>query len=149
MDGVIADYEQSFKQAKTDIPENAYPQSAYGFFASLKPISGSIESVNELRNDPRFDVHILTAPSVKNPMCYLEKRVWIEKYFDLEFCDNLIIAKNKSLLLGDILIDDNSHGRGQDKFNGKLIVFGGEEFPNWLAIMKRLVSISFDSPTFS
>ncbi len=38
----------------------------------------------------------------------MEKRVWIEKYFGLEFTEKLIISANKGLLKGDLLIDDQT-----------------------------------------
>ena len=56
----------------------------------------------------KFDMWFLTAPSIKNPMSYAEKRVWIEtNSFPPE---RLIICPDKSLLKGDYLIDDNKEG---------------------------------------
>jgi len=34
------------------------------------------------------------------------------------------------ILIGDILIDDHAKGKGQDKFKGKLILFGSLKYPN-------------------
>jgi 5'-nucleotidase len=49
----------------------------------------------------------------------------------LGFVKKLIICPNKSLLKGQYLIDYNHTGKGQEKFEGKLIHFGSDEFPNW------------------
>ena len=71
------------------------PQSQYGFFANLVPIPFGVESVKQLIDSNLYDPNILTTPSTKNPLCYTEKRIWIEKHFGLEF----IISPNKSLVL--------------------------------------------------
>jgi hypothetical protein len=105
-----------------------------GFFENLEPIDGAIESINQLRK--QFDVYILTAPSNRNPHCYTEKRLWIEKHFDYEFTERLIISSNKSLLKGDFLIDDYAEGKGQESFGGELIQFGTEKYPDWQAVME-------------
>ncbi|MCL4169033.1 UNVERIFIED_CONTAM: hypothetical protein GTU68_016356 [Idotea baltica] len=96
----------------------------------------AINIVNELRSD--FDVYVLTAPSTRNPHSYTEKRLWIETYFDYAFTKRLIISPNKSLLIGDYLIDDYARGKGQDKFEGSLIHFGTSRFPDWQAVNQYL-----------
>jgi len=106
MDDTICDFKSALKKYKT----KQFPQSKIGFFEKLKPIDGAIDGVNLLRLLPHVDVYILTAPSVKNPNCYTEKRLWIEQYFDLEFCKKLIICANKGLLKGDFIIDDYTTG---------------------------------------
>ena len=86
-----------------------------------------------------YVVHILSAPSVFNPLCYTEKRLWVENYPGFEFVHKLILASNKGLLKGDYLIDDYIAGRrGQENFDGELIHFGSNKHPDWLAIMKYL-----------
>lgn len=75
-----------------------------GFFCSLTPIEGTIETINELRHP--YEVYMLTAPWYKNPLCYIGKRLRIEKHFGPEFTKNLIICAHKNLLQGDVLIDD-------------------------------------------
>ena len=69
-----------------------------------------------------------------NPLSYTEKRLWIEKYFGLEWCKKLILAYDKSLLKGDYLIDD-SVGKGQLEFEGELIQIGTDKFPDWKSII--------------
>jgi 5'(3')-deoxyribonucleotidase len=80
----------------------------------------------------------LTAPSEHNPLSYTEKRIWIEKHLGFDFVERLIICSNKSLLKGDILIDDHISGKGQENFEGQLIHFGSEEFLNWVMVQKTL-----------
>lgn len=136
MDGVICDYPAAFAAAVKENPSIQYPQSVPGFFLALPPIADAVESVNWLRD--RFDTYILTAPSTRNPHCYSEKRIWIEDHFGYEFTKRLIISPNKGLSKGDYLIDDHADGRGQDQFEGKLILFGTDEFPDWKSVISFL-----------
>jgi len=138
MDDVIADFSTSYSHHIKTMPDIKFPQSIMGFFETLKPIDGAIDAINTLINSDCFDIYILTAPSTRNPLSYKEKRVWIENYFGYEFCKKLIICSNKGLLKGDILIDDNLTGKGQDKFDGELFHFGSNEYPNWQAIQNKL-----------
>ena len=132
LDDTIANYTKRYNELKTN--DMKFPQSQYGFFTSLEPIKDAIEVVNCMRE--RFDVYILTRPSVFNPLCYTEKRIWVENNFDLEFCKKLIICYDKFLLKGDILIDDKSHN-----FDGEEIIYGSEKFKNWLIIKQYLLTI--------
>lgn len=113
MDDVLCDYTGAYRQKLSESPEIAFPQSQYGFYASLAPIEYAIGSVETLMSDKRFIRYILTAPSYKNPLSYTEKRAWVERYFGETFTQNLIICDNKSLVKGDVLIDDNNQGKGQ------------------------------------
>lgn len=142
MDDVLCDYSNAFSEALKETPNIAFPQSQYGFYANLAPIQGAIDSVRSLIESEIFDPYILTAPSIKNPFSYTEKRVWIEKFFGIEFTEKLIISSNKGLLKGDILIDDLIEGRGQENFEGKLIQFGSEKYPNWNSVIKHLESLN-------
>lgn len=36
------------------------------------------------------------------------------------------------------LIDDNVEGKGQNYFQGELIHFGSQEFPDWMSVRKAL-----------
>lgn len=124
MDDTICDFSGAAKQALIDEPNILYPQSQYGFFTSLEPIKGAIVTLNMLAL--RYDVWILTRPSVLNPLCYTEKRVWVEKHLGLDWCHKLIMCPDKSLLRGDYLIDDVVW----PGFVGKQYRFGPNHY-NW------------------
>jgi len=140
MDDVLCHFESEKQRQIEANPDIAFPQSIPGFFENLKPIDGAIESVKKLIHSEKFSPYILTAPSILNPHCYTEKRLWVEKYFGMDFVDKLIICSNKGLLKGDVLIDDYIEGRGQENFEGEFIHFGSEEFPNWEIIYQYLNS---------
>lgn len=140
MDGVLCDFHGAHKKAKELNPDKKYPQSEYDFFRKLEPIIDSIDSIRLLQ-DMEFDVYILTAPSVYNPMCYTEKRMWVEDHFGMGMVEKLIISPNKGLNKGDFLIDDFPSGRGQDTFEGELIHFGSDKFPNWEEVIAYLEDV--------
>jgi len=41
-------------------------------------------------------------------------------------------------LKGDILIDDNIKGKGQEIFEGRLIHFGSDQFPDLKSVRREL-----------
>ena len=132
MDDTICDFVSEYNRMRKLQPQEKYPQSVKGFFLSLKPLKDAIESVNILRE--KFDVYILTRPSYKNPLCYTEKRLWIEEYFDLEFCQKLIICPNKDLLIGDYLIDDMPW----PGFKGEQLQYGKPPYETWEKVLNYL-----------
>ena len=145
MDDVICDFKASYRQKLLLEPDIKYPQSQNDFFRNLKPITNSIESVNYLNKQDLFDLYILTAPSIRNPLSYLEKRLWIEDYFGLDLVRKLIISPNKGLNKGDYLIDDMDNGKGQENFDGKIIQFGSKEYQNWTDVINYFKRIyNFD-----
>ena len=138
MDDVLCDFSGAKKRALELFPGIKYPQSQYGFFEKLAPLKGAIDAIKTLIDSDRCDPYILTAPSTRNPLCYTEKRVWVEKKFGYDFVSKLIICSNKGLLKGDILIDDHMNGKGQENFEGRLIHFGSRQYPDWKAVMQEL-----------
>lgn len=138
MDDVLCDYKSSYNRYKTNFPDEKFPQSIEGFFKKLAPIKNGVETVKKIIASDNYDPYILTAPSTRNPFSYMEKRIWIENYFDYQFTKKLIICPNKGLLKGDLLIDDNVEGKGQECFEGRLIHFGSPEFPDWESVNREL-----------
>lgn len=138
MDDVLCKFTEAYKKSQELNPLIKFPQSQYGFFSGLAPMEGSIEAALALLNSNCYEPYILTAPSIKNPLCYTEKRVWVEKWLGYAFVDKLIICPNKSLLKGDLLIDDNLSGKGQENFEGKVLHFGSEDYPDWFTISRTL-----------
>lgn len=128
MDGVLCDFESAYKK---HILINQYkdrPDLIPGIFQDLQPIPHAIESFDYLFIN--HDVYILTAPSWENVESWKHKREWVEKYLGQKIRKKLIFSNNKSLLIGDYLIDDREWNGAID-FKGKLIKFGSSEFPNW------------------
>ena len=105
MDDVLCDWMGAYDEARERVPGQKYPQAQMDFFRKLKPLPHAIEGINIMKWRGH-DVWILTKPSYMNPLCYTEKRLWVEDHLGLEWCDRLILCPDKSLLKGDVLIDD-------------------------------------------
>jgi len=134
MDDTLCDFTGPFKSGEYKLK---YPQSKVGFFLDLQPLEGAIEGMNILM--AKYDVWILTRPSIKNIHCYTEKAEWIKKYFGEDFLDKLILCPNKSLVKGDFLIDDDNR-HGQPEFEGEHIHFSKDErFMNWSQVVDYLM----------
>lgn len=135
MDDTLCDLQAAAKAAKERNPKMPYPQAEYGFYANFDPLPGAIEAVSKLYDSEEYEPWILTAPSLVNPLCYTEKRVWVEKHLGMQMVERLIISPNKALLKGYYLIDDNIEGKGQEGFEGILIQYGSSGYQSWNSIL--------------
>ena len=142
MDGVLCKFRKKFNEEVERNPKIQFPQATYGFFANLEPHLEMVSLYQTLAS--KFEVHILTAPSYLNPLCYTEKRTWVEKYLGLEAAERMVITGHKHLLRGDYLIDDNSSGKGQDKFQGKLLLVDEENMLDTVAQITLELSNVYD-----
>jgi 5'-nucleotidase len=131
MDDTLCAYTSEHRQFRLSHPEITFPQSIPGFFKDLDPIVGAVEALHWLNTQQGARIFILTAPSVHNPLCYTEKRLWVEKHLGFDWVHQLIISPHKGLFIGDYLIDDCSFGRGQEGFTGKLLHFGKYPLIYW------------------
>lgn len=141
MDDVLCDFIGSYKEQILQCPEIKFPQSQVDFFRNLKPTKGALDAFHKLFNLPNTEVYILSAPSEKNPLSYMEKRIWVENHLGYDTVNRLILSPNKALLKGDYLIDDYTEGKGQDQFEGKLINFGSDEFPDWKKVLEFFLTM--------
>ena len=138
MDDTICDYTSLWKIYKEKFPEVQYPQSKFGFFSRIKPIEGALEAI--LLLERYYNVYILTRPSFKNLHCYSEKAEWVERYLGERYLEKLILCPDKSLVIGDYLIDDYDKN-GQTEFMGEFIKFKTEEFSDWAKVVKYLIKL--------
>lgn len=134
MDNTLCDFQSRSDEMKAKSKGTLlYPQSQYGFFTSLEPLDGALLAYKKL--EQYFEVYILTAPSYLNPLCYTEKRVWVEEHLGLQTTKNLIICKRKGLLKGDFLIDDHPY----PEFEGEQLLFGQTPFETWQTVLDHLL----------
>lgn len=139
MDDTLADFMGAYEIARERNPAMMFPQAEYGFFANLEPLEDAVESVQRLLDSEHLSPYILTAPSTINPLCYTEKRIWVEQYLGMEMVERLIISPDKSLLKGDYLVDDIPEGKGQESFEGELLQFASTTYPDWQSVMSYLM----------
>lgn len=137
MDGVLADFESAFLErfrAKfpqhTYIPINKrvefhihkdYPKelqedvlsiyTSAGFFQNLPAIDGAVSAVKEIEKKGHY-VYFCTTSINQYVNCVLEKYKWIEQKFGYEWTKKIILTKDKTLVYGDILIDDKPEHTG-------------------------------------
>ena len=90
--------------------------------------------IARLSEETLKDVYILSTAPWKNISAWSDKAAWVHKYFgeekDSPFYKRLIISHHKNLNKGDFLIDDRTKN-GAGEFEGELILFGSEKFPDW------------------
>ncbi|XP_065764905.1 5'(3')-deoxyribonucleotidase, cytosolic type isoform X1 [Muntiacus reevesi] len=96
---------------------------APGFFLDLEPIPGALEAMREMSDMQDTQVFICTSPLMKYDHCVAEKYRWVEKHLGPQFVERIIMTRDKTVISGDILIDDKEVIRGQ------------EETPSWEHIL--------------
>ncbi len=137
MDNVLVDFPAA--KAKLD----AETLAAYdgrldevpGIFSLMPPLEGAIESYAQLSE--WFDTYILSTSPWENPSAWSDKLQWVKQYLADPAYKRLILSHNKHLNYGDYLIDDRTKN-GADRFQGELIHFNTELFPDWPSVMDYL-----------
>lgn len=137
IDGCIADWQGHYDLIKSINPESKYPQTGDFFFQNLEPIWDGVDFVEKMMHDDGYDTWLLTAPYVWGERSYTGKRIWVENYLGLDACFKLIMCPDKSLMKGDFLIDDHYDSHGQKDFEGELILYGSDMYPDWHTVSKK------------
>lgn len=112
---------------------------APGFFLNLKPIPRAVEAVRKMI-ELGHHVFICTAPLSDYEHCVIEKYQWVENHFGRDFTKRMIVTKDKTLVHGDILIDDKPEIIGLIKPTWEHVLFeapynrnhiNGRKIINW------------------
>ena len=128
MDGVLVDLQ-------SNLDKQGWHQNV---FNDPPAITGAIEAFTKLCESDKYDVYILSTAPWNIPNSWTQKRLWVSKYLGDKAHKRLILCNHKNLLRGDILIDDRT-ANGAGEFEGELIQFGTEKFPNWEQTLKYLL----------
>ena len=136
------------KKLKSKV-ESIYSQP--GFFLGLPPNRNGILAIQKL-GLLGHKVFICTSPLQKNRHCFDEKYSWVKKYIGVEFAKNLIITEDKTLISGDVLIDDKPEIDGEKKPTWKHILFDAtynrhitdkkrikNDWSNWESVLSSFV----------
>jgi 5'-nucleotidase len=141
MDGVLAEFEGYFlEQFRKKWPEEPfipikdrrtfllYDDEKYsheqvneildakGFFLNIPPIEGAVEALKEMNEMQGVNVFICTTPWLRTyPWSTVEKYQWVEKYMGKEWLRRIILTVDKTVIKGDLLIDDNHSIKGAEK----------------------------------
>jgi len=57
----------------------------------------------------KYDVVVCSAPPKTSKTAEDEKREWLAEHFDTDFAEQAIITRDKHLVIGKLLIEDNPH----------------------------------------
>lgn len=93
-----------------------------GFIRNLPPIPGGIEAVKAMLAGGH-DVRFCTSHLSGYDYCLLEKYQWIDAYFGAEAVNRIIFTRDKTLIRGDILIDDKPEITGNTTPTWEHIVY--------------------------
>ena len=96
------------------------------FYADLEPIEGWAEAMLEL-DAAGHQVRIVTTPWWSNPDCTRDKLNWVAKHLGEEWRKRVILTGDKTVVHGDVLVDD------------KPIIHGAHSSPTWKHVL-------FDQP---
>ena len=138
MDNVLVDFVSGINQLpkETQIEYKGDLDEVPGIFSLMIPMEDAIESFKKLSST--YDTYILSTAPWENASAWSDKLEWVKKYLGAEAHKRLILSHNKNLNRGDYLIDDRT-ANGADKFQGELIQFGSEKFPNWKSVCDYLL----------
>lgn len=76
-----------------------------GFYSRLVPIPGAKKALKRLVKQGH-DVRLVTSPFLSNPTCASDKLNWIMRHYGTHWGARTILTNDKTLVRGDILIDD-------------------------------------------
>ena len=148
MDGVLADFEREFLSRwrarhpdKPYVPVDArtsfyildqYPRALEplikeiqyepGFIRGLPPIPRAIEAL-EAMGKAGLEVFICSSPFTRYENCVREKYAWVDAHLDREWIPRVILSKDKTLIKGDVLIDDRPTIHGVAEPSWEHVVF--------------------------
>lgn len=75
------------------------------FFLSMEPMPGAIEAFKQMQ-ESGLELFICSAPTSRSTS-HAQKIDWVEMHLGREWVRKTILAKDKTLVQGDYLIDDN------------------------------------------
>ncbi|XP_043761528.1 5'(3')-deoxyribonucleotidase, cytosolic type [Cervus elaphus] len=115
---------EQYRALRPDLADKvASVYEAPGFFLDLEPIPGALAAMREMNDMQDTQVFICTSPLMKYDHCVAEKYRWVEKHLGPQFVERIIVTRDKTVVSGDILIDD------------KEVIQGQEETPSWEHIL--------------
>lgn len=82
-----------------------------GFYAQLVEIPGAKTALERIRK-AGHDVRFVTSPWVDNPTCASDKIDWVRRHYGDSWAQRVIITTDKTLVYGDVLVDDKPEVTG-------------------------------------
>ena len=137
MDNVLVNFKSALDIQSNEILEEyaGREDEIPNLFAQMQPMKDAVESFNKLSK--KYDTYILSTAPWNNPTAWSDKLQWVKKHVGDSAYKRLIISHHKNLNKGDYLIDDRTKN-GAGEFEGELILFGSETFPDWKTVCAYL-----------
>jgi 5'(3')-deoxyribonucleotidase len=89
-----------------------------GFFRDTPVIQGSYNGIKKLNS--QYELFVVSS-ATEFPQSLSEKMEWLEEHFPFLTWQQMVFCGSKSVIQGDIMIDD--HFKNLDNFKGKTILF--------------------------
>jgi 5'(3')-deoxyribonucleotidase len=131
MDGVLVDFAK-FRAISGMTGDEI--KKLPGAYLDMDAIPDALNAVHLLVSRGH-DVWIATKPPTGIAYAYADKVSWILKHLP-ELKRKIVLTHNKSLLRGDVLVDDRPHKAKANEFQGQVITF--TNWPEVLAIIDTL-----------
>ena len=140
LDGVTADFDHGTTAA--GLEPDIFKRQA-GSYLWLPPVKDSIEAIQFLMKALPGRVWFLTKPPKHTPYAYVEKALWVQRYFGDDGLHALIVTQDKSLIgtANSVLVDDRPHKANVENFRGVVFHFLSEQYPDWQRVIAGLVHL--------
>ena len=137
MDNVLVDFESGIARIDPSVRKvyEGRLDEVPGIFSLMDPIEGAIDAFQKLA--AFYDVYILSTAPWENPSAWCDKLNWVKTNLGSGAYKRLILTHHKDLNKGDFLIDDRTKN-GAGEFEGELLQFGTDQFPDWQSILDYL-----------
>lgn len=94
-----------------------------GFYSRLEPIPGAKQALKSALR-AGHDVRIVSAPYISNPTCASDKIAWIVRHYGSHWASRLILTNDKTVVHGDLLVDDKPYITGSMEPTWTHVLFG-------------------------
>jgi 5'-nucleotidase len=92
------------------------------FFRSLPIIEGAKEALKDMV-DKKYEVFLVTSPLQRYENCVKEKYDWVKENLGPEWTNRIVMTRDKTIVRGDVLIDDKPNITGLDPAPWRHILF--------------------------
>jgi 5'-nucleotidase len=146
MDGVLVDFRSAFAHVDDDVLREyeGHEDDIDDIFGLMDPVPGAVEAYRELAG--LYDTYVLSTAPWKNPSAWSDKLLWVKRYLGEAAHKRLILTHHKDLCRGHYLVDDRL-ARGAAEFQGKVLLFGSPEYPDWPAVVRYLKGVAGEEAT--
>ena len=153
-DGTIADWDEAIQRNLTNVEAelehwslwDRYPDHheevhkiihKKGFTESLLPFPNALSVLKRLSE--KYQVFICSAIHPDFKYNSDEKLAWISRFLGPQWVNKTILAADKTMVRGDVLIDDKPRVTGSATPTWQHIHYGSSQCPNWDAIEKQFL----------